>query len=249
MRFHSLKQTRHPCGYFDDRQALFEHYIVHQSNDQERELLLATGYRSFGKYLFRPHCGHCQRCVPLRVPVASFEPNKSQRRVLKKCTGVHLEVGTPQFSEEKFELYLDHQSRFPHQETPSSKEHFIFSFYDTEVPSLEFCYFMDNTLIAVGIVHETPTALSSVYFTYRNDVSHLSLGTYSVLKEIEFAREKGKTFLYLGYWIRDNHFMKYKGSFYPNEVLLGDEGWSAFRDAQGHYLLPSDITFSPFPIF
>ncbi len=249
MRVVPLKESPHPCGYFDDRQALFEHYLVDQASESEREVLLATGYRAFGKYVFRPKCEGCQRCIPIRIPVRRFRLNKSQRRVAKKCAEVELTVGPPELTEEKYAIYCEHSERFPRKEGVQGFEDFRFSFYEPSVPTLEFCYYLEGRLIAVGIVHETALALSSVYFTYRLDYSHLSLGTFSVLKEIEFAAGHGKTYHYLGYYIRDNHFMAYKGSYYPSEVLLDARGWVPFRDGKGTYVRGDDLGFEPFAVF
>lgn len=248
MRYYPLESRPHPCGYFDDRQALFEHYLIDQTSPHEREILLACGFRAFGKYTFRPHCEGCQRCVPIRVPVRDFRPHKGQRRILRKAGDIRLTVGVPEYTEEKLAVYHAHSERFPRKEAPQAEREFRLSFYEPDVPTLEFCYYLKDRLIAVGIVHETPTALSSVYFTYLPDYGQYRLGTLSTLQEIAFAASHGKRYLYLGYYIRDNHFMSYKKSFYPNEVLLSSEGWRHFRDRKGKYLLDDSLAFQPFPV-
>lgn len=249
MRLIPLEPRPFTCGYFDDRQATYEHYYMNDATLHERELLLAYGYRSFGRYTFRPQCGACQRCVPLRVLVRHFYPNKSQRRVLKKGQELRITVGPPEYNEEKLKIYLAHGQRFSRATEFSGEEEFRQSFYEPAVPTLEFCYYHEEQLVAVGIVHETPRALSSVYFTYLPDYGQLSLGTFSVLQEIAFAASHGKQYLYLGYYIRDNRFMRYKKSFYPSEVLPNEQGWVPFRDRRGGYFCPDELTFEPFPVF
>lgn len=43
-------------------------------------------------------------------------------------------------------------------------------------------YWIDGKLLAVGVIDILPTCLSSVYFFYDPDYSHLSLGTYGSLR-------------------------------------------------------------------
>ncbi len=43
--------------------------------------------------------------------------------------------------------------------------------------------------------------ISSIYFLYDPDYSYYSLGTYSLLKQIEFAKILKKRWIYLGYWV------------------------------------------------
>ena len=64
----------------------------------------------------------------------------------------------------------------------------------------------------------------------------MSLGTYSVLKQLEFARLSGMKYFYLGYYISENASLTYKSSFRPNEVYMGRE-WRRFRNAAGDYLI------------
>lgn len=248
MELRVLSSQPFPCGYFDDRLALYEHYLLESVSPEERNSLLACGYRAFGKYTFRPACHGCQACVPLRIPVQAFCLSKAQKRILKRGDSLSISIAPPHYTREKLEIYKDHSRRFPGKESTQGEEEFRLSFYEETVPTLEFCYRLEGKLIAVGIVHETPFALSSVYFTYRQSHSHLRLGTFSTLKEIEHAQHLGKRYLYLGYYIRDNHFMSYKKHFYPSEVLLGAAGWSAFRGPKGEYLKADELAFQPFPV-
>lgn len=230
MRLIPIDPVPHQCGYFDDRLATYESFLLLEATDMEREMLLSNGYRSFGKYVFRPRCHGCNACTPIRVPVATFKPSKSQRRVLKKCHNIVVTVDKPQYTPEKFDIYKDHLKRFNRAEDTHEVNNFIGSFYDPTIPAVEFCYRKDAVLVAVGIVNVTPHALSSVYFMYRRDYSHYSLGTFSVMKEIDYASQHQKEHLYLGYYIADNHFMRYKGDFRPNEILSSSKRWVPFLD-------------------
>jgi len=226
MRLISLSEPPHVCGYLPPRVATYDSFLVLEASPQERQWLLENGFRAFGKHYFRPHCAGCHECAPIRIPVANYAPNKSQRRLWKKSQAVRVEISTPQFTREKYEIYLDHLRRFNRPDLQGTAEDFAFSFYDPSFPALEFLYYVEERLVAVGLVHEVPHALSSVYFTYRLEYAHLSLGTFSVMKEIEHTKALGKQHLYLGYYVADNHFMKHKATFKPHEMRDPDGLWS-----------------------
>ena len=66
------------------------------------EARLQGGWRRFGPLVFRPECPSCRRCRSLRVPVATFRPNQSQRRAWKRNDGtVSIRVGVPTSTDEK----------------------------------------------------------------------------------------------------------------------------------------------------
>lgn len=47
-------------------------------------------------------------------------------------------------------------------------------------------YYLENQLIAVGVVDLLPQSVSSVYFFYDPDYKKYSLGVYGVLSEIDY---------------------------------------------------------------
>lgn len=76
----------------------------------------------------------------------------------------------------------------------------------------------------VSIIDVLPDGLSSVYTFYDAEIAHASFGTYNILWQIEWCRELGLNYLYLGYWIKESRKMRYKVNFQPLEVLL-DGQW------------------------
>ncbi len=88
----------------------------------------------------------------------------------------------------------------------------------------------DEQLIAVAITDVFSDALSAVYTFFDPDYSSRSLGTYSVLQQINATRQLNKVHLYLGYYIKDSVKMLYKANFRPIEMLI--EGEMGFVQAK-----------------
>ncbi|XP_055858828.1 arginyl-tRNA--protein transferase 1 isoform X3 [Episyrphus balteatus] len=85
-------------------------------------------------------------------------------------------------------------------------------------------YWLDDKLIAVGVIDILPLCVSSVYFFYDPDYSFLSLGTYGSLREIEFVQQLVETvpslkYYYMGYYIHSCPKMRYKGKLVPSYLL------------------------------
>ncbi|XP_076752657.1 arginyltransferase 1 isoform X3 [Xylocopa sonorina] len=85
-------------------------------------------------------------------------------------------------------------------------------------------YWLDNELIAVGVIDILPSCISSVYFFYDPAYSHLSLGTFSSLREIYLTRQLNKTakdlkYYYMGFYIHTCPKMRYKARMRPSQLL------------------------------
>lgn len=193
----------------------FEYFFAHNINERELDGLLNRGWRKFGEYYFRPSCGDCMRCIPIRILTQEFKPTKNQRRILRVCSDIEVRFRELQYRDEIFEIYRDHSmNRFGKESDP---DEFITAFYTPSCPALQSEYYRNGELVAVGFIDISSNSLSSVYFVYKTSIEQLKLGTYSILKEVEYAASLGMKYYYLGYYIEENRRMEYKGHFHPHE--------------------------------
>ncbi len=217
------------CPYLSDQQASSEGFFVDTEMDGDiYRAFMDRGFRRSGRVFYRPACPSCVSCIPLRVPVARFEPSKSMRRIWRKNCDVTVVEGDYKPSKAKYDLfvrYLEGQ----HDETMSrEKDSFKDFLYSAPVPAKEFCYKLGERLIGVSIADDLPNALSSVYMYFDPAESARSLGTFSVMAEIEHCRRVGIAYYYLGYYVPGSKTMSYKARFAQAEILNSDGEWVAF---------------------
>lgn len=205
-----------PCTYIPDRLCRVEYFFAYDLTGDDLEELLSRGWRKFGEYYFRPRCGDCRECVPLRVLVREFTMTKSQRRVAKKCKDITVRFRELEYRDEIFEIYRDHSLKRFNKE--SDENEFFAAFYTRSCPSIQSEYYIGNELIGVGFLDISRSGLSSVYYIYKSSVEEYRLGTFSVMREVEHAVSLGLHYYYLGYYIKENPHMEYKGHFHPHET-------------------------------
>ncbi|MGB4342100.1 MAG: arginyltransferase [Moraxellaceae bacterium] len=223
--------TAHACSYLPGKQAVT--LFADPKTNMDRRLytdLSDLGFRRSGNYVYRPHCGSCQACVAIRIPVDRFEPNRQQLRVWKKNQDLNVLVCDARFREEHYELY-EHYINARHYDGdmyPPSVEQYA-SFLTSDWSETCFVEFrLDGKLLAVAVCDELENGLSAVYTFYDPDYEKRSLGTFAILWQIEETRRRQLHSLYLGYWIRDCQKMSYKIAFRPIELLINGE-WLAAR--------------------
>ncbi len=225
-----------PCGYLPDREWSLNYEVVGELSPAEYEDRLKAGWRRFGYSLFRPACAGCRQCQSLRVPVATFEPDRSQRRALAaSARAVELVVGEPSATREKLDLF-DRFHEFQHANKgwpdhgPTSAADYVESFVDHPFPTEEWCYFREGRLVGVGYVDALPAGLSAIYFFYDPVARDASPGTFNVLSTLREAAARGLPHVYLGYYVAGCRSLEYKARFRPNEMMDETGAWRPFRD-------------------
>lgn len=225
---------QHACSYLPGRRARTVFADPLAAPDRRTQTVLAAhGFRRSGRYLYRPACPGCMACVPARIPVADFSPNRSQRRTLKRNADVELHVLPAEFRAEHFALYDRYQrSRHPEGAMLADDPATYLDFFLSEWSDTRFFEFRaGERLLALAVVDRLDDALSAVYTFYEPAEPARSLGTLAILRQIEEARRLGLRWLYLGYWIAGCRKMHYKANFHPLE-LYRDGAWRRHESLQ-----------------
>lgn len=196
----------------------------------ETDERFANAERRVGTCLYRTACPTCTACQGIRIPVAEFEPSKSQRRASNRWgEDWRIETGPATFTPEKLELFNRHkQARGLTGDDDSlmTPLGYVSWLVHSCFHTVEMRYFHEGRLVGVGIVDLGRTAASSVYFYFDPDeaLARLSPGVFSVLQEIELCKRTGREHLYLGLYVEDCRHLAYKSSYHPHERLR-DGDW------------------------
>lgn len=212
------------CSYLPAQQSRMEYRFASALTAQEYGALIHQGWRRFGHLLFRPQCLSCRACHALRVEVAGFQANRSQKRNIRANSDISLVIGAPQFDEQRMRLYSEfHDARSQQRgwarELGSDFEHYLESFMVGPMPILEFSYWQAGELVGVGFFDEVPDGLSAIYCFYSPAAQARGIGTFNVLTGIEQTKRRGLPFLHLGYYVNGCISLEYKANFRPNQLL------------------------------
>lgn len=167
------------------------------------DLFCEDGWCYWSDLLFRRNWwewrGQICRVIVLRIRLDGFRPSKSQRKCLRRNADLRVLKRPLQILKQHERLFELHASRFQHNR-PASIYGF-FSAWSHLMPcfGMEFDLFKHNQLVATSFFHMGQKSMASNYCIYHPDEAWRSLGTYTMLLEIEYARFLGKKFYYPGF--------------------------------------------------
>ncbi len=199
----------------------------------ELDVLWAEGWRHFGPQFFRYSThelfGEVQHITPLRIALEACTPGKSQRRVLRRNADVEVRVQRAVIDDTRRALFAIHRERFT-ENIPDALEDFL-----GPAPHLGPCLtlelggFLRGELVAASFLDIGETAVSSVYAIFHPEEERRSLGTATMLWEIELARRLGRRWHYPGYATVEPSAYDYKKRFRGVEAF----DWREWRAAVG----------------
>lgn len=211
------------CGYLPDRAS--RNAVVSPLVPMHGGLyasLLEQGFRRSGDHVYRPHCAQCQQCVPARVDVASFAPNRSQSRCRRRNADLELRI-VRRLTDEHYALFRRYlRARHDGEGMDGDDRDGFHQFLECGWGAAEFWEFREHDhLRCVAAVDVLTQSLSAVYTFFDPDAATRGLGVYAVLTQIEQARQRGLPHVYLGYWVAGSRKMDYKRHYQPLELFEG----------------------------
>jgi leucyl-tRNA---protein transferase len=234
-----------PCPYLSgrtERKVVTE--IAGPGTEALHDRLSRAGFRRSHNIAYAPVCPSCQSCIPIRIPVANFQPNGTMRRIGRANAGLEAFLTPPKATAEQFQLFQRYQ-----QARHGGGDMASMSFYDyramvedTPVDTV-LVEFRDaeTRLISVCLTDRLGDGLSAVYSFYAPGMEKRSLGTHAILWLVERARTLNLPFVYLGYWVPESRKMAYKARFQPAEILVSGT-WRTLTDADFAPVEPDLVT-------
>ena len=223
-----------PCPYVPgrtERKVVTE--ITGPESDQLHDRLSRAGFRRSHNIAYAPVCPSCQACVPIRIPVARFEPDRGLRRIVRANAGVEGYEVPARATAEQFQLFQRYQ-----QARHGEGDMAAMSFYDframvedTPIETMITEFRANGRLIGGCLTDRLGDGFSAVYSFYAPELVRQSLGTFAILWMVERARAEGLPYVYLGYWVPESRKMAYKARFRPCEVLTSGT-WRTLTDVE-----------------
>lgn len=198
---------------------LVEHYYPTCKTDFELDDYLSKGWFRSSASLFRAEilCFEeiLHTVINVRLPLSNYQVKKRHRRIKRNVTNRFTVTVQPfQISLEKEALYQSHKHRFKgflqknlfkylNGEERSESDAPIFNTYEVNV-------FDGNQLIAFSLFDVGTTSIASILGVFHPDYEKYSLGTFTMLREIEFAKSLDYALYYPGYILHNTTLFDYK---------------------------------------
>ncbi len=208
----------HPCPYIEPETA--STVLLDPNHEVDTHLfsiLIKAGFRRSGDTVYRPHCRNCNACVSVRIPTQEFLPNRAQKRTWKRNTDLTTTLVPASFEQEHFDLYCAYQNWrhtgdiMDHSDPDRYREFMV----DSSVETVFIEFRLEGRLVGLSVCDLPEDGMSAVYTFFDPAMPKRSLGTYAILKQIDYVNQMQLDWLYLGYWIEDCKKMSYKTQFKP----------------------------------
>ena len=226
-----------PCPYLPGKQERKIFTELSGANAAElNDALGRIGFRRSQSVAYRPSCAACTACVSVRVVADQFEPNATQRKLLRRHSDLEVTACRPWATEEQFELLRRYLSaRHPSggmtamdetdyadmvEQSPVSS--YVIEYREPSVDGRK------GALVGACITDQQADGLSMIYsFFDADNAARPGMGNLIIMDHILRARAAALPYVYLGYWVKGSQRMEYKTRYQPLEVL-GVNGWAIF---------------------
>ena len=220
-----------PCPYLSGETARMPLRMpVGKITLTEADERLADGHRRTGEFVYKTQCPTCVACEPVRIDCEEFRFSKNQKRIItRNDKTIDLHTGPLIADDQRVSLFNQHRRLrgLAKRDHDIDLEEYIWGFVRSCFDSFEISYWLNDRLVCLAVCDRGKQSVSAVYTFFDPHLTRESLGTYSILKQIEFCQQNNLKYLYLGYFVQDSPHMVYKERFLPQERLI-DKQWVRF---------------------
>ena len=226
-----------PCPYLPGRQErkVFTELTGPHASELN-DALGRIGFRRSQSVAYRPSCAGCAACVSVRVVTRGFEPNATQRKLMRRHADLDVAACRPWATDEQFQLMRDYlAARHPSGGMVGMDDIDYADMIEQSPVNSVIVEYREPSATGVGrllgacLTDRQADGLSMIYSFFATDEDRPGLGNFIILDHIARAREAGLPYVYLGYWVKGSARMAYKTRYRPMEVL-GPRGWSMLTD-------------------
>jgi arginyl-tRNA--protein-N-Asp/Glu arginylyltransferase len=169
--------------------------------------------------------------VNIRLDLRNHAYTKSQRKIKRLVEQrFTIAIGPAKVSQSRQRLYDGQKSRFKGFIHESLDEYLHAGFHNTVFDTQEVCVYDSDRLIAVSFFDLGERSMASLLALYDPEYESYSLGTYTMLKEIEFGKQTGRTWYYPGYVLDQPSAFDYKLRLGPMEYYTPSKRWGKFEN-------------------
>jgi leucyl-tRNA---protein transferase len=229
-----------PCPYLagkTERKVFTELSGAHA--DELNEALGRIGFRRSQNVAYRPSCIDCKSCISVRVLTQEFQPNATQRRIIKRNSDLAVSACRPWSTSEQYDLLRRYLSQRHPSGGMSGMDDMDYADMVEQSPVRSHVveyrtpgrFGRLGELVGACLTDQQGDGLSMIYSFYDAEAEgRPGLGNYIIMDHILRARAAGLPYVYLGYWVEGAARMQYKIRYRPME-RLGPDGWERFEPA------------------
>lgn len=225
---------------------LVQTYFPQKLAPSRYDSFLASGWFRGSVMLYKMELlcleGDLRSVVNIRLDLDRYARKKSHRKIIRKVEEQFtFTYGIASSNAAKEGLYTNHKKRFKGFIHPTLNDYLHSSMGQTVFDTREVCVYDGDRLIAVSFFDCGEKSMASLLGLYDEEYAGYSLGMYTLLKEIDFALQKGYRWFYPGYVLDQSSDFDYKLRLGEYEYYNANQRWSKFEnfdpnETKGHFL-------------
>ncbi|MFN8282531.1 MAG: hypothetical protein U0U67_04915 [Chitinophagales bacterium] len=191
------------------------HFPNKEVEPENLDKFLADGYFRTGNYLLRTRVLYYEKDIlntlHIRIDLANHRVPKRLQKKINRNNLIFTHTIQPfKITEEKERLYQLHRKRFSGNNSPTLSA-FMYDNYNKEIfNTFEINIYHEQNLIGYCIFDVGNNSMASILGIYHPDFSKYSIGIYSMVLELEYAKTYGLKYYYPGYVAYEPSKFNYK---------------------------------------